>query len=210
MAHQESIRVGRLLRSGIQGFSAGFSASQNPIPEFGVLVRAEIDKDFDVYGLIHDINVEDDGVVRQMVTSDQISQREISDNRANRNVPMEIGVISVGYKKDGQIRHLLPPQIPQSMSNIFLCAPEEICQFTNAGRFGYFRHILRNADLPVSEIMAAHFEQTQQAQLAAGNSAWADQAIEKLISLLRVDYPALMVVLDALSDVFPDEVGAIQ
>lgn len=210
MVPQESIRVGRLLRSGIQGFAAGFSASQNPIPDFGALVRAEIDQDFDVYGLVHDINVEDDGIVRQMVTSDQISPRDISDNRANRNVPMEIGVISVGYKKGGHIKHLLPPHIPQSMSNIYLCAPEEICRFTDAGRFGYFRHILRNADLPVSEIIAAHFEQTHQAQTAAGNAAWADQAIEKLISLLRVDYPALMVVLDALSDVFPDEVGAVQ
>lgn len=208
MVPQESIRVGRLLRSGIQGFAAGFSADQNPIPEFGALVRAEIDKDFDVYGLVHDINVEDDGIVRQLVTSQQLSQRDVSDNRANRNVPMEIGVISVGYKKGEQVRHLLPPQVPQSMTNIYLCAPEEIRRFTDAGNFGYFRHILRNADLPVSEIIAAHFEQAHRAQVEAGGEDWADRAIEKLISILRVDYPALMVVLDALSDVFPDEVGA--
>jgi hypothetical protein len=115
----ESIKVGRLLRSGIQGFDAGFSSSQNPIPEFGALVRAEIAPGLELFGIIHNINVEDDGLVRQMVTTEEIDPRPIADNRANRNVPMEIGVLSVGYKKNGQIKHLLPPQIPQSMTTIF-------------------------------------------------------------------------------------------
>jgi hypothetical protein len=193
-----------LLRSGIQGFDAGFSSNQNPIPEFGALVRAEIEDGLELYGIIHNINVEDDGLVRQMVTTEAIDPRGIADNRANRNVPMEIGVLSVGYQKDGQIKHLLPPVIPQSMTTIFLCTPEEICAFTNAGRFGYFRHVLRNKDLPVSEIIAAHFEQASHAQQAAGNDNWEREAIDKLISGLRDDYPTLMMVMDALSDVFPD------
>jgi hypothetical protein len=194
-----------LLRSGIQGFDAGFSSYQNPIPEFGALVRAEIDNGYDVFGIIHNINVEDDGLVRQMVTTDAVDPRTIADNRTNRNVPMEIGVLTVGYKKDGQIKHLLSPNIPLSMTTIFLCEEDEVCAFTDAGRFGYLRHILRNKDLPVSEIIAAHFEQASQAQQAAGNAHWAREAIDKLISSLRDDYPTLMMVMDALSDVFPDQ-----
>jgi hypothetical protein len=201
---KESIKVGRLLRSGIQGFDAGFSSYQNPIPEFGTLVRAEIEEDFEVFGVIHNINVEDDGLVRQMVTTESIYQRHIADSRTNRNVPMEIGVLSVGYKKNGETKHLLPPQIPQSMTTIFLCEPEEVCAFTGTGRFGYLRHILRNKDLPVSEIIAAHFEQAHDAHQAAGNEGWAREAIDKLISSLIDDYHTLMMVLDALSDVFPD------
>jgi hypothetical protein len=202
---QESIRVGRLLRSGIQGFDAGFSSFQNPIPEFGALVRAEIENGLEVYGIIHNINVEDDGLVRQMVTTQDIDPRGVADSRTNRNVPMEIGVLFVGYQKDGQIKHLLPPLIPQSMTTIFLCSEEEICAFTNAGRFGYLRHILRNKDLPISEIIAAHFEQASVAQKAAGNDGWEREAVDKLISSLRDDYPTLMMVMDALSDVFPDQ-----
>lgn len=202
---QESIKVGRLLRSGIQGFDAGFSSFQNPIPEFGALVRAEIENDLEVYGVIHNINVEDDGLVRQMVTTESVDPRIAADNRTNRNIPMEIGVLSVGYKKDGKIKHLLPPQIPQSMTTIFLCSDEGICAFTNAGRFGYLRHILRNKDLPISEIIAAHFEQASRAQNRAGNEGWEQEAIDKLISSLRDDYPTLMMVMDALSDVFPDQ-----
>jgi hypothetical protein len=199
----ESIRVGRLLRSGIQGFDAGFSSFQNPIPEFGALLRAEIEAGFDVYGIIHNINVEDDGLVRQMVTTEELDPRTVADNRANRNVPMEIGVLSVGYQKDGAIKHLLPPQIPLSMTTIFLCGPEEVCAFTGAGRFGYLRHILRNNDLPVSEIIAAHIEQAGGAHRAAGNTNWEQEAIDNLISSLRDDYPTLMMVMDALSDIFP-------
>jgi hypothetical protein len=202
---QESIRVGRLLRSGIQGFDAGFSSFQNPIPEFGALVRAEIENGLEVYGIIHNINVEDDGLVRQMVTTQDIDPRGVADSRTNRNVPMEIGVLFVGYQRDGQIKHLLPPLIPQSMTTIFLCSEEEICTFTNAGRFGYLRHILRNKDLPISEIIAAHFEQASQAQKVAGNDGWEREAVDKLISSLRDDYPTLMMVMDALSDVFPDQ-----
>jgi hypothetical protein len=202
---QESIRVGRLLRSGVQGFDAGFSSFQNPIPEFGALVRADIENDLEVFGIIHNINVEDDGLVRQMVTTESIDPRTVADNRTNRNIPMEIGVLSVGYKKNGKIKHLLSPQIPQSMTTIFLCSNEEICAFTNAGRFGYFRHILRNKDLPISEIIAAHFEQASQAQNAAGNHGWEREAVDNLISSLRDDYPTLMMVMDALSDVFPDQ-----
>jgi hypothetical protein len=85
-----------------------------------------------------------------------------------------------------------------------LCQEDEVCAFTNAGRFGYLRHILRNKDLPVSEIIAAHFEQASRAQRDAGNPAWEKEAIDKLISSLRDDYPTLMMVMDALSDVFPD------
>jgi hypothetical protein len=195
--------VGRLLRSGVQGFAAGFGSKQTYIPEFGTLVRTPLTETLEAYGLVYDINVEDDGLVRQLVTSENISQREIDDNRNNRNVPMEISVVSIGYKKDGEIKHLLPPQIPQSMSVIYLCDDQETREFTDTGRFGYLRHILRNNDLPVSEIIAAHFEQANLAHLEANNPNWANQAIEKVISLLRDDYPSLMMVLDALSDVFP-------
>lgn len=206
---QESIRVGRLLRSGIQGFDAGFSSFQNPIPEFGALVRAEIEDELAVYGIIHNINVEDDGLVRQMVTTQEIDPRGVADSRTNRNMPMEIGVLFVGYEKDGKIKHLLPPLIPQSMTTIFLCSKQEICAFTNAGRFGYLRHILRSKDLPISEIIAAHFEQASQAHQAAGNHGWEQEAVDKLISSLRDDYPTLMMVMDALSDVFPDHQNVV-
>ena len=55
-------------------------------------------------------------------------------------------------------------------------------------------------DLPVGELLAAHLQQAQAAQLPAGNPGWANAATQELITLLRDDYPTLMSVLGALSD----------
>jgi len=60
--------------------------------------------------------------------------------------------------------------------------------------------VLRAPDVPVSELLAAHIEQANQAHLEAGNLAWAEQAAQELITLLRDDYATLMDVLGALGD----------
>jgi len=138
--------------------------------------------------------------VRQLVTAEGIDAAVIADNRINRNVPVEMSVISVGYQLDGRIFHLLPPRPPLSLDLIYLCSAEELCQFTSAGRFGYFRLILRNPDLPVGELIATHLQQAQAAQQAAGNREWVSNAARELITLLRDDYASLMAVLGALSD----------
>jgi hypothetical protein len=106
----------------------------------------------------------------------------------------------VGFQQDGKITHLLPPRPPLSLDVIYLCDDDELCRFTAAGRFGYFRHVLRNPDLPVSEILAAHIQQAQRAHTAKGNPAWVQRASQELITLLRDDYATLISVLGALSD----------
>ncbi len=75
--------------------------------------------------------------------------------------------------------------------------PREMVRFTSAGRFGYFRHILRAADLPVGELLAAHLQQAGAGPCRCGNPTWTAQATQELITLLRDDYPTLMAVLGA-------------
>ncbi len=196
-----AIQIGRLLRATTADFVVGCRVTQVDAPAFGALVRVPVSEAYQVYGLIHDIRIEDDGLVRQIATAEEISPKIVEDNRLNRNVPLEIGVIAVGYRQDGRIRHLLPPRPPLSLDTIYLCDPDEVRAFTAAGRFGYFRHVLRARDLPVSELLAAHLEQAQAAHLSAGDPDWLDRALSELITLLRDDYPRLMEVLHALSDV---------
>lgn len=192
--------IGRLLRSATSSFVVGCHVSQLEAPSFGALVRVPLGKHTQVYGLIYDIHVDDDGLVRQLVTAEGIEDAIIADNRVNRNVPLEMSVLSVGYAEGGRISHLLPPRPPLSLDTIYLCDAQEICRFTAAGRFGYFRHILRAADLPMGELLAAHLQQARAAHLAAGDAAWVGRATQELITLLRDDYPALMAVLGALGD----------
>jgi hypothetical protein len=197
------IEIGRLLSAGNTEFTVGGCVTQMSVPAFGALVRVTPNRaeDYHVFGLIHDIHIEDDGLVRQLVTTDQVDAAVIADNRLNRNVPVEMSVLAVGYRQGERIYHLLPPRPPLSLDVIYRCEADEICAFTAAGHFGYFRHVLRAVDMPVGELLAAHIQQARRAHLEAGNSDWANAATRELITLLRDDYPTLMSVLGALSDV---------
>jgi hypothetical protein len=196
------IEIGRILRASNAGLVVGCRVAQVEAPAFGALVRIPQTNGYQIYGLIYDIHIDDDGLVRQLITAEGVDENVIADNRVNRNVPLEMSVMAVGYQQNGRIFHLLPPRPPLSLDVIYLCTPEEVRQFTSSGRFGYFRHILRAADLPVGELLAAHLKQAGEIQTASGDPDWANRATQELIVLLRDDYPSLMSVLGALGDVY--------
>jgi hypothetical protein len=199
-----TIEIGRLLRAGTTGFVVGCRVNQLEAPSFGALVRVPLEAGYQIFGLIHDIHIDDDGLVRQLVTAEGIDEAVIADNRVNRNVPIEMSVLVVGYQQDESISHLLPPRPPLSLDAIYLCGDEDILGFTSSGRFGYFRHILRASDLPVGDLLAAHLNQVQQVQIRAGDENWALAATQELIVLLRDDYPTLMSVISTLGDAIPE------
>jgi len=193
-----SIQIGHLLRASTTGFVAGCSVSQMEAPVLGALLRAPLDKDYSVYGLIYDIHIDDDGLVRQLVTSGNVSPEVMHDNRERRIVPVEMSVLAVGYELGGKIFHLLPPRPPLSLDVIYLCSDTELEKFTSAGKFGYFRHILQARDIPVGEVLAAHILNVKR---KTKNEIWVEAATRELITLLRDDYPTLMSVLGALGEV---------
>jgi hypothetical protein len=219
-----TLEIGRLLRADTSGFVAGCRVAQGLSPTFGALVSVPQEGDYAIYGLVHDIRIEDDGLVRQLVTAEGVEESVIADNRLNRNVPLEVSVLAVGYCKDGRILHLLPPRPALSLDVIYLCEADEIRQFTSnknvtsksshsfvpqsargfvpqsARGLGYLRHILRQADLPVGELLAAHIQQANEAHRAAGDSEWFKEATREIIILLRDDHQTLMQVLGALGD----------
>ena len=196
----QQIEIGRLLRAGTTGFVAGCRVSQWDTPALGALVRAPISDGYQVYGLIHDIHIDDDGLVRQLVTADNVSEEVLRDNRERRIVPVEMSVMAVGYEQGGKIYHTLPPRPPLSLDVIYLCEDKDMARFTSAGRFGYFRHILNCKDVPVCEVVAAHLEEASRAHGKNG-AIWKENAIHELITLLRDDYSTLMSVIGVLSEV---------
>jgi hypothetical protein len=201
-----AIQIGYLLRGSTTGFIAGCRVTQfeSEAPALGALVRVPLGERSQAYGLIYDIHIDDDGLVRQLVTAEELDPATIADNRQNRTVPVEISVLTVGYRQGTQILHLLPPRPPLSLDEIHLCEPDELCRFTSAGRFGYFRQILNAPNLPTGQILAAHIQQAAAAQQAAGNREWVEAAAQELITLLRDDHNRLMDVLGALSDTILD------
>jgi hypothetical protein len=68
------------------------------------------------------------------------------------------------------------------------CANRRRCAlFTRAGRFGYFRHVLRAADLPTGELLAAHLRQVSAAHGPCETPPGGRQPRRELITLLRDD-----------------------
>ena len=192
----QQIEIGRLLRAGTTGFIAGCRVNQLNVPSFGALVSAPLGDGYKIFGLIHDIHIDDDGLVRQLVTADNVSAEVMKDNRERRIVPVEMSVLAVGYEQDGKIHHLLPPRPPLSLDVIYLCDDKDVARFTE--KFGYFRHILNAKEIPIGEVLAAHI---QQAQAAHKDKTWKEKATQEVITLLRDDYPTLMAVLGALGEV---------
>lgn len=194
----DSIQIGQILRAGTTGFIAGCSVSQLEAPAFGTLVRASLEKDYSAYGLITSIHIDDDGLVRQLVTAGNISPEVMHDNRERRIVPVEMSVLTVGYELGGKISHLLPPRPPLSLDVLYLCSQAELVKFIESGHFGYFRHVLQAKDLPIGEVLAAHIDQVKK---TTKDEKWVEAATRELITLLRDDYPTLMSVLGALGEI---------
>lgn len=193
------LEVGRLLRADTSGFVAGCRVPQLQAPAFGALVRVPLPSGEEIYGLIYNIQIADDGLVRQLVTSESVSEEVMRDNRERRIVPVEMSVLSIGYMQNGRKYYLLPPRPPLSLDVIYLCDAADVRRFT-AGNFGYFRHILRAADnLPTAELLAAHL--LQAAPTHPEPQEWLKKAVQEIIILLRDDYSNLMAVLNALREV---------
>ena len=191
-----------MLRTSTTGCIIGCQVSQVENLTFGGMIRIPAAPGYQIYGLVYDIHIDDDGLVRQLVTADHVSELLIQDNRVNRNIPAEVSVLFIGYQKDARLSHLLPPRPPLSLDEIYSCSADEVLNFTGGDRFGYFRHILGNQDLPTGELLAAHLQQAHNIYLQVGNPDWLEKAVRELIVLQRDDYEALNRVLGAVSEIY--------
>ena len=196
----DTITVGRILRATAANCVVGCQIDQEVMPVLGDMIQITDTQAESIFGLITDIHVADDGLVRQLITSNNIPQSVIQDNRLNRNVPLEFSVCFIGYTHEQTITHLLPPRPPLSLDEMRLCSNEQIYAYLQAGNLGYFRHLLREQNPIVEEILTAHFLKAQAVMQDHQHAEWIEQAIAETIHLLRDDYNSLMKVLDALTD----------
>ncbi len=160
------IEVGRIISSSTARFAVGCQVLRPQVPAFGSLLKVPALGADEVYGLIHDVRMEDDPFVRQMATAQGVESEYIEDQRRNRQVPIEVGVLVAGYRCGQHIYQCLPPQPPLSLDVIHTCTDEELVSFTE--RLDYFRLVLDSRDLPADELLAANLRYAAQARGAAG------------------------------------------
>jgi len=187
------LTVGRIVRSSTTRFAVGCESLQSEVPAFGCLVKVRAQDDVEIYGLIHDVRMEDDPYVRQIAIVDARPEA-IEDQRHNRQVPIEVAVLVVGYRHRGEIHHRLPPQPPYSLDILHTCDGPELQDFTR--KFDYFRLVLDNRDLPADELLAANLRRSATARelvLAPGGPGYEFlvDAGRELARLLAADPPRL-------------------
>jgi hypothetical protein len=200
----DSGNVGRVLRASTQGFVIGCQVRQLAGPSFGCLVKAQpADSREAIFGLIYNMNVADDPLVRRLILADSQPEAVINDQRQNRLLPIEMNVLAVGYCRDSRFYHGLPPRPPLNLDPVLLCVDKsEIIRFTD--RLGYLRLILRSADLgvPVDQLLVAHLQDVY--RLRGYDADWAVAVINEVIELLRNDYETLVPVLEAIGEAVPE------
>lgn len=203
MANERAEPIGRVLRASTTGFAVGCRVGQLAAPAFGSLVKAQpVDEREAIYGLIYNMNVDDDPLVRRLVLAENQPEAVVSDQRRNRLLPIEMSVMAVGYSQGGQLFHSLPPRPPLNLDPVFLCLDaKDVRRFTD--RLGYLRLVLRTiaSDVPVDQLLVAHIHHVY--QLRGDDSIWAAAVIVELIELLRSNYDILVPILEALGEALP-------
>ncbi len=195
----KAIPIGRLLRADTSGCVMGCRVSQTGTPAFGEMVLIPLSDGSRIYGLVYDIHIDDDGLVRQLVSAD-VSEEVIEDNRQNRNVPIEISLVFIGWEDaSGRVSHTRVPRPPLTLDEIFPCVEEEFLRFTGTGRPGYLRSLLRNQEIPAADLITAHLRQVFSVAHHPDRGGWRDRFLAEVIALLKDDYPQLMDVLTAVS-----------
>jgi hypothetical protein len=105
----QTLTIGWVLRASTVGFTVGCRVIQPNVPQFGDLVKGPLSADTTIFGLIYDVQVKDDPSVRQLILAGQMEPEAVLDQRENRLVPIEIGVLAVGYQRGKRIYQACRP-----------------------------------------------------------------------------------------------------
>ncbi len=191
--------IGRMLSANSRECVVSALTAQNEIPAFGSMLRIPLGPGQpEIYGIVTDITLEEDGFLRQIAGSPAISEEVIRDARENRNVPIVLRTVFIGYKEGDRILHLLPPRPPVTLTEIYPCSDREICEFTR--KTGYLRLILDVTTLPAGELPAVHLRQAARAHVQMGDTDWTQRALEEVMDLLSGDPAGLITVMGAIGD----------
>jgi hypothetical protein len=202
----ESVVVGRVLQASTTRLTVGcqpsIAAQNQAIPAFGSLVKAagpalsppgEAEGQAVTYGLVHNVAVEDDLFVRQLVAAGMDDEVYIADQRQRRQVPVIVEVLLVGFcspllsadAATTEPRYYLPPQPPTTLDKVYACDSDEIVRFT--ARHDWLSTILATPDIAVDALIPAALRAAAQARPADQREAYLVATGRELARLLAQD-----------------------
>jgi hypothetical protein len=207
MQHEEKRVVGRVLRASTIGYDCGTRGSRlhGDMHTFGAFVKAPIGDSpgMDAIGLIYVIRIDDDPLARELVMASMVDNNALIDQRENRMVPIEIGVINIGVIDGDAMLHSLPPRPPMSLAQVTLCSADEVYAFTQ--RCDFFRLVINAREVPSDELLAAAIRYAAWAYPDDERYPFSVRCGRHLARLLSHDLKRLAHVLELIK---PDPAGA--
>jgi hypothetical protein len=198
----EVVLVGRVLSASTASFTVGcrqliFQQGQL-VPEFGALVKARSRNGDLAYGLIYNVTIEDDAFVRQLVAAGVEDAEIIEDQRQNRQVPVVVEVLVVGYSRGMVVYHRLPPQPPGTLDQIYTCNSAETVRFT--AQHDWMRAVLATVEVPADPLLVAALRAAAHARPPDQREIYLIAAGRELARLLALDLVRLEGILRHLRD----------
>lgn len=189
--------IGRILRASTIHFTAGCRVTELESPSFGAMVKAlPLDGREAIYGIIYDLHIQDDPLVRQLIVVQDVPPETIEDQRHHRRVPVEMEIIVVGHQMDGQPQHRLPPRPPISLDPVYLCDDGEVRAFTR--RLDFIRLLLDSREVPADELLLSCLRLAAQARPEAERRPFLLEAGRELARLMSGDLVRLEALLGRL------------
>jgi len=168
--------IGRVLQASTTRLTVGcqppIAHQKQAIPAFGALVKVAGPSEPEAaggdsggaavtYGLVHNVAIEDDLFVRQLVAAGVQDDEYIADQRQRRQVPILVEVLLVGFGSPAQgagaaaleARHYLPPRPPTTLDKVYACNSAEIVRFTV--RHDWVRTVLAAPDVATDALVPA-------------------------------------------------------
>jgi hypothetical protein len=174
-----------VLRANVAGFTAGCRFLPAHTPRFGDLIKVQL-AELCLFGLLVDVRAQDDLAVRQLILVDQLEPEVVLDQRENRLTPLEIDVVTVGYRRGGErVMYGLAPQPPLSLDALTVADDADLRAFT--ARLDYLPLLLETRQIPADELLVAHLSRAVAARTVEARYHFLVEAGRELARLLTHD-----------------------
>ncbi|WP_322798129.1 hypothetical protein [Thermoflexus sp.] len=126
--------IGRVIEASARTFLVGCRLTAEDIPAFGSFVQTARGETT-IIGVIYDLVLQGDDLTRMLALQDVPPPEIQQDMIENRNIPVQIGVLTLGYMRDPFTYYGIPHQPPALLEPVYTCLPAQIRRFTEESDF---------------------------------------------------------------------------
>ncbi len=189
-----SAKIGEIIEASTSEFVAECYELHQP-PPLGSLVKTR-NVSIEIYGMVHQAATASIEPGRRPIArgKEEVEEEDIyrTNPQLSRLLRTDFTALVLGHREGEKLHHYLPPRPARIHSFVYLCDPDEVCEFSQSLDF---LSILVNARVPgvVDELVAACLRQASQAH--PDRHGFLVAAGKQLVTLLGGEFSRLDTIL---------------